>query len=558
MGQYVPFIIAIIVFLIVINIRNKREEQQRLERKLKERWGNINDSKMSYEAYEDIANYYEQVKKDKDVVDDITWNDLSMDRIFMLLNNTFSSIGQEYLYKMLRIPEFDNKTLRKRNDIIKYFYEQPKQAMQLQKVYANIGKNEKISFIKSINNLCELEPKSNAKHYFMYLAYIAGFVTIFFNAGYGILILLATMVYAMFTYFSEKASVEPYLLCIKHILRMRNSAKEIALLNIDSIQEFNVSLKNNADQLSYISSKSHFIDAGVNIKGSLQDVIMDYIRMITHIDLIQFNNIVKKTKEQFDTIMCVYEDLGYIESMIAIASFRTLLPEFCEPELVDTNDKFIEATNLYHPLIAEPISNSITVDSSVLLTGSNASGKSTFLKTVAINAILSQTIYTSISTSYKAPFFKVYSSMALSDNILNGESYYMVEIKALKRIIDASNNTNVPVLAFVDEVLRGTNTIERIAASSQILLNLADSNVLCFSATHDIELTYILEEKYANYHFKEDIKDNDILFNYKLYKGRATSRNAIKLLSIIGYNNDIVEKSLQRAKNFENTGVWNM
>lgn len=557
--KYILVIIAIIVFLLIINIRNKREEQQKLERRIKSRWGSVNDSKMSYEAYEDIANYYNQVKNGKEVIDDITWNDLSMDRIFMILNNTYSSIGQENLYKILRIPEFDNDTLKKRNEVIEYFYNNPNEAMRLQKIYANIGKNEKISFIKSINNLCSLEAKSNTKHYLMYLCYLLGISTTFFNAGLGILILLATVVYALFSYFSEKAEVESYLLCIKHILKMRNSAKEISACNIAPIQAYNERLKENVAKLSYISSKSRFIESGVNMKGSLQDVIMDYIRMTLHIDLLQFNNIVKKTKEQMDVIMSVYEDLGYIEAMIAIASFRTLLPEFCKPELISTNDKFLEADNLYHPLIEEPISNSISVDTSVLLTGSNASGKSTFLKTVAINAILSQTIYTSIASRYKAPFFRVYSSMALNDDILNGESYYMVEIKALKRIIDASNSDNkAPILAFVDEVLRGTNTIERIAASSEILLNLAKQNVLCFSATHDIELTYILEEKYANYHFTEDIKDNDILFNYKLFNGRATSRNAIKLLGVMGYNDDIINKSLKRAKDFETTGIWSV
>ena len=79
-----------------------------------------------------------------------------------------------------------------------------------------------------------------------------------------------------------------------------------------------------------------------------------------------------------------------------------------------------------------------------------------------------------------------------------------MEIKALKRILTAAEQTGCPVLCFVDEVLRGTNTVERIAASSEILKYLKDKNVLCFAATHDIELTAILSGCYDNYHFQED------------------------------------------------------
>ncbi len=112
------------------------------------------------------------------------------------------------------------------------------------------------------------------------------------------------------------------------------------------------------------------------------------------------------------------------------------------------------------------------------------------------------------------------------------------------------------MLCFIDEVLRGTNTLERIAASSQILKSLVKENVLCFAATHDLELTQILEQDYSNYHFQEEIRDNDILFNYQLYKGRAVSRNAIKLLQIIGYEKEIIEHAEWTAAHFLETGEW--
>ena len=132
----------------------------------------------------------------------------------------------------------------------------------------------------------------------------------------------------------------------------------------------------------------------------------------------------------------------------------------------------------------------------------------------------------------------------------------MAEIKSIKRIMDAYKAEGAPVLAFVDEVLRGTNTIERISASSVILQQLAGGNGYCFAATHDLELTEILRNYYENVHFEESIENNDIVFPYRLQKGKATSRNAIALLSIMGYDSAITNKAQNQAQRFEINHKW--
>ena len=144
--------------------------------------------------------------------------------------------------------------------------------------------------------------------------------------------------------------------------------------------------------------------------------------------------------------------------------------------------------------------------------------------------------------------------MALNDNIFNNKSYFIVELQSLKRIVDCGNDT--PVLCCIDEVLRGTNTIERIAASGRILRSLAKAGVLCFAATHDIELASILNEYYDNYHFRERIVDDNIEFDYILHNGSAVTRNAINLLQILGYDRDVVESAREDADYFEKQGVW--
>jgi DNA mismatch repair ATPase MutS len=160
-----------------------------------------------------------------------------------------------------------------------------------------------------------------------------------------------------------------------------------------------------------------------------------------------------------------------------------------------------------------------------------------------------------LAKKYASCFFAVFSSMALKDRVQDGESYFVVEIKSIGRILSFLND-DIPCLCCIDEVLRGTNTVERIAASSQVLLHLAERRCICVAATHDIELTYILEPTYRNLHFQEKIADGGIEFEYRLHEGRATSRNAIKLLRLMGYDETIVAEAENRAARYLADGSW--
>jgi DNA mismatch repair ATPase MutS len=144
--------------------------------------------------------------------------------------------------------------------------------------------------------------------------------------------------------------------------------------------------------------------------------------------------------------------------------------------------------------------------------------------------------------------------MAVKDDILAGDSYFMAEIKSLKRTLDKVNN--YPCLCFIDEILKGTNTIERIAASSAILDYLDQKNCLCLIATHDIELTNILANRYDNYHFQETITDETIWFDYKLHVGPSQTKNAIALLNYLEFDQIIIENANSLVDRFVETEKW--
>jgi DNA mismatch repair ATPase MutS len=112
------------------------------------------------------------------------------------------------------------------------------------------------------------------------------------------------------------------------------------------------------------------------------------------------------------------------------------------------------------------------------------------------------------------------------------------------------------VYCFIDEILRGTNTIERIAASASVLESLVGKNTLCMAATHDIELTRILAEQYDNRHFSEIVDEDGVRFDFLLKPGPTQTRNAIRLLSQLGYPENVITKANIRAAHFEDAGVW--
>ncbi len=554
--EIVLLAVSAVAIIIVVGILISRSAKKNQYFKLLATFGQLKESEFSYEEYESISHFFRNTLKDGEpYIDDITWNDLDMDKIFLMINNTNSSVGRDFLYKMLRKPVTDTNELKERDRLMEYFESHDNERTKIMQSFCRIGFTRKISISDYMRNLFELKPQSNMFHYFMIICIIVAVAyTLLIDPVTGIMLILLACGFSIVSYYKLKSRIDSYFECIRQIVTMVKTADDIRRLNIQEFSEYNKYFNAAVKTFGKITRNSYVIVSKKQNSGSLGDIFMEYVKMFTHIDLIKFNSMVKHFDRNYDGIVELMDKLGYIEAMISVASFRRLLPYMCKPEFKEKGGMNLK--DVYHLAIKEPVANSISEDRPVLITGSNASGKSTFLKSVAINGILAQSIFTCPAAFYSAPFYRIYSSMALADDLDSGESYYIVEIKSLKRIVDAAGAAGERVLCFIDEVLRGTNTVERIAASSEILKNLADKNVMCFAATHDIELTHMLEDYYANYHFSEEVEENNVVFSYSIQKGRATSRNAIKLLGIIGYDDSIIGNSKRRADDFINTGVW--
>ena len=536
----------------------QNHKNQKLRRLcIRRSFGNLPDREYDLDEYECISHYFRRRKKQGYVIDDITWNDLDLDSVFMMMNHTWSAIGESSLYDMLRRPQFSEEVLNERERLIRFFQTHEAERERFLELCAEIGKTGRYSVFDYIYNLAEMKMEKPWKHYLNILLIIIAIGLIFIQPQVGILSLIFMISVSMGQYYGAKKKIEPYVTSCNCLLNMLKFSEKVEKLSISELELYLSDLKKCRKKFGNFKRKTYFFVAGAAVSGGPETILIEYFNYMFHFDLIQFPGIVKELKNHLDDFEKMTSVIGLLESMAAIASFRAMMQEHTIPVLKKSKTGFLNMDEGYHPMISDPVKNSIKVERGVLLTGSNASGKSTFLKTVAINAILAQTVHTCMAKRYESSFFRIYSSMALRDDLVGQESYYIVEIKALKRILDVLDE-EMPVLCFVDEVLRGTNTVERIAASSQILKSLSREDVICFAATHDVELTHMLEKEYDNYHFQEEVKDDDILFNYLLYPGRATSRNAIKLLSIMGYDQKIISSAETSAERFLKTGEWKL
>lgn len=558
--EYIIFAAVMAGIVILIMIKGLYDYKQSEKKFIRERYsdyGILPQREYKPEQFETISHYF-QKHADGFCIDDITWNDLNMDEIFKRMNFTYSAAGEEYLYYLLRRPCMEEEELLHREEIIRFFQEHADERAAYQVMYHKLGRTGKFSIYDYLDYLDRLGKRSNLPHYLALILLVASIGILFMDVTFGIVMLVCVLAFNNLSYFKVKGEIDPYITSFAYVFRLLDAVKTLKAKTqkAESLKEEFEILKKSSASMGGFKRGAFIIMSGGRMSGSGNplDMLLDFVRMGFHLDLIKFNQMLSEIRKHISDIDSMITVMGKIEAMIAIGEYRASLVEYCIPEFVGKTG--LNAEELYHPLINEPVKNTIYTSSGILITGSNASGKSTFLKTVAINSLFAQTIHTCLAKRYETAFFRMVSSMSLKDDVQSGDSYYMVEIKSIKRILDLTLSEGNPVLCFVDEVLRGTNTVERIAASTQILKSLCRNNCICFAATHDIELTHLLEGIFDNYHFSEKIEENDISFTYKIMDGRASSRNAIKLLGIIGYETAIIGEAEKMAADFLASGVW--
>lgn len=465
-------------------------------------------------------------------VDEITWNDLQMDEVFIKVNHTKSFIGEQLLYHNLHCNE--NEFL---DDTTEEISSNAKIKNYLISRVGRIGKRQENYYLYEILQDSEMMLIENG--FLIYLLQAAlvifGMLALITHSGYIYAVLGINVVINFSFYFMVKQKYEIYLNTLTSFKEMYSVATN---LNKNPVIRKYVTNKER-QALQNLRGVNRILIGVVSrhrasIAGDLSGLFMDYLYGVLLYDIAIYNIAIKKLAQQKEDISSLMTLIGRLDIAISVEEYRKGLECWCKP----TESNYPEMKNMAHPLLANSVRNDFSLKNKVIITGPNAAGKSTFMKAVAINVILGKAIGTCTASEFLMPKIRVMTCMALRDDVQTGESYYYREASYIKRIIEEVAYSKEPLFIVIDEILKGTNTQERIAASKAILEYFADKKVYLLLATHDVELTEV--EGYDNYHFDSKIEADEIIFDYKIHMGISSSKNAIALLEYLKYPKEII------------------
>ena len=524
------FIILITLVNVIISIIERRKQIAKIntlwENKLKLESFIRPNSRFDaqYRTYRDHYNK-------QSFIDDKTWSDLNMDTLFHKINFNFTAIGEMRLYATLRGMFKVNQT-----SLINMFKENKVFRLNVSYILSKIGKNVYPLFPDQM-----LPSKRNILLMFCPLLPFIGFAFIFLIPSKGILICLTFMILNAILSFKLKKSYDQDL---KSVFYTANVIKQSqALSKIESTPAISV-------DFTHFKASRRF--SGLLARVESQDMassIIMFIKLVFMIDYVLFHLIQRSYFKYQEEVMSCYDYISLLDNHYSIAMYQHTLTHYCYPK-INHNINGLQMKSIIHPLLDEEnaIANTIDISNHILLTGSNASGKSTFMKAVALNLILAQSIQTATAHSFIYQPGYVMTSMANADDVLSGDSYFMSELKSIRRLFNTHQCNKI--YCFIDEIFKGTNTTERIAASESVLSYLDNQKAYqVIAATHDVELSILLENTYNNYHFNESIQENSIFFDYKIKPGKANTRNAIELLRITQFPIDIYQRAQQNIRN---------
>ena len=231
-----------------------------------------------------------------------------------------------------------------------------------------------------------------------------------------------------------------------------------------------------------------------------------------------------------------------IDALIALANFGFLNPAYVFPEIDPNAKPVFQAEGLGHPLISnqQRVYNDFVIDAPgelAIITGSNMAGKSSFLKTVGINLCLAYAGGPVNATRFRSVPFRLYACIHISDSIVDGFSYFYAEVRCLKGLLEELKSDDaLPLLYLIDEIFRGTNNRERLLGGRAYLRALLGENAVGLLATHDLELARLADSSIQvhNYHFRDRVLENKLVFDYKIQPGTCPTTNALKIMQMEG------------------------
>ena len=529
----------------MLSTRSFKKKQKEKKEKLRNQWGVAKTEPFDFEKimlYSDLNKDVHFHKLSAQTKTDIDFND-----IFCLVDRTTSRVGQQYLFSLLSNPTNDKIALQKLDEQANFFKSNDGVRLDVQAQLSKLNSNEAYCIPSLLENHSFVKP---VWYKFVLPSLLLIPLLVALSPLYHKLLLwiMVPLAVNVFLHYRNKNFTKRFYKLFQQLNILINICKK---LNKKDLPFDNSLIEESAGKLKRIQIKSMLLSFDEStIKDELSQVFLylyELLKAVFLIEFFTFYSVLKDIDKNQQAILHLYKYAGQVDTGISIASLRAGNQPTCQPVFISAT-KHLSGTKLYHPLITDCVTNDVFVDTkSILITGSNMSGKTTFLRTLAVNSILAQTIFTCFADTFYTPFVKLHSSVRIDDNLLDGKSYYFEEVTIMAGLIKEVKEgwQNIFIL---DEVFKGTNTIERIASAKAILSYLNKYNNIVFVSSHDVELAALLTEEYELYHFAETIEADGLHFDHLLKAGSLKTTNAIKILALSNYPSEIIDEANSISK----------
>ena len=503
--------------------------------------------KKGYFDLERIALFFQRADKteSRQVISDNTFQDLDLDEVFMSMDRTVSLVGQQYLYYTLRTIPRDHSRVTSLEHLSQKLNGEHKGEALL--ALNRLSKRGAYYLQRLIFEDHLTKPKWAWLIPILSLGATLTFILSFFLPG-AFLIAVPLMSINIFIHYWNKNNLLGYSNTIPQLLTLHQVTTKLYKWDlVEAPEEVNsalVALKRVVRSGFFFSWESKVSDE----ISQITDIILELLKGAFLLEPLLFFNLLKRIERHRSDVLSLFTAVGRADVALSLAAWRESLPYYSQPQFQEQGKAF-EGEAMYHPLIVDAVANDLSLNNgkSILLSGSNMSGKTTFIRTIGINTLLAQTLNTVCAQRLSLPRLNVYSAIRIADNLMEDASYYYEEVQTIKGLVEASDEPQVS-LFLLDELFKGTNTVERIASGKAVLSYLHGENNLVFCSTHDLELMEYLAEHYDFYHFAEVIENEALSFDYTLKAGRLTNTNAIRILELNQFPNQITEEAQQLAQ----------
>jgi hypothetical protein len=357
---------------------------------------------------------------------------------------------------------------------------------------------------------------------------------------FGLILYAAVYLFRYQTYkslFEEAFSLNQSLLAIKKLF---NLLEFYPFSSTGTLKELTACLRAAGQRPSKIIRKIAWLTSAASLQNN--QILWLLVNLFIPWDL-WFAKLLNGQKSALRNLVPLWLECWYeIDALASLANFAYINPEYHFPLLIAAQNEtqpLLQATEMGHPLLAPAgkVTNSFSVNhlgEIALITGSNMSGKSTFLRTTGVNLLLAFSGAPVNADEMRLVLLRLFTCIQVSDSLSDGFSYFYAEVRRLKSLLNLLEEaqTGVPVFYLIDEIFRGTNNRERRIGSQSFVRALARLPGSGVISTHDLELVKLADgnQRILNYHFRDDVLDGRMIFDYKLRPGPSPSTNALKIM----------------------------